>query len=69
MSEINNKPAQQIAKAKNDCEEKILKAVSEFHDITGLEVDDLRFNKGYLEHKYDDFDVIHPTTITIVVSL
>lgn len=68
MSKINKKPAQQIAKAKNDCEEKILKAVSEFHDVTGLEVDDLRFNKGYLD-KYDDFEVIHPTTITIVVSL
>ena len=68
MNEISNKPAQQIAKAKNDCEEKILKAVSEFHDMTGLEVDDLRFNKGYLE-RYGDFDVIHLTTVTIVVSL
>ena len=69
MSEISNKPAQQIAKAKNDCEEKILKAVSEFHDMTGLDVDDLSLNKGYLEHKYDNFYVIHPATITIVVSL
>ena len=68
MNEISNKPAQQIAKAKNDCEEKILKAVSEFHDITGLEVDDLRYNKGYLE-RYGDFDVIYLTTVTIVVSL